>query len=228
MHKITFLVIGLLLFSAGCVAIDEAGTDGVNPNVVVPAGKQNDSPAFSPASLDGMWTGESNWDGVVKEIFVMVRKPVVERMVTPTPQAPIKSDKPANRQADKVVSPTPAAPAPVWEPMTDTGLVFWAWDIFFNISERAPFNLQIIFKEDGPGKLTVMSQGGGTGNARFVQDGSERRIEVSLAHPALKEIKGRILYEGDKINGSFTFLGKEGVFKLVKDNSNPEENRPKK
>jgi hypothetical protein len=219
MHKITFLVIGLLLLAAGCVAIDESGVDGSGTV---------DNQAFGPASLFGMWKGESNWDGVVKEIFVMVRQPVLERMVTPTPQAPIKSAespraKPASRQTDKVVSPTPTAPAPVWEPITNTGLIFWAWDIFFKISEKAPFNIQIIFKEDGPGKLTVVSQGGGTGTARFVQDGSERRIDVSLNHPVLKEIKGRILYDGNKINGSFTFLGKEGVFKLVKDNLEPEE-----
>jgi len=237
MHKVTFyLVVALLLFFAGCVAIDEAGIEGANPDAAVSV----DNQVFGPASLFGMWEGESNLDGVVKEIFIMVRQPVLERMVTPTgqaptPQAPIKSvesslAKPTGRQAEKVVSPTlrssvqaPTAPVPVWEPVTNTGLVLWAWDIFFNISERAPFNLQIIFKEDGPGKLTVVSQGGGTGDARFVQDGSERRIDVSLAHPVLKEIKGRILYNGNKINGSFTFLGKEGVFKLAKDDSKPVE-----
>jgi hypothetical protein len=228
MHKITFLVIGLLLLSTGCVAIDEAGIDGPGPDAAANA----DNQAFGPASLAGMWKGESNWDGAVKEIFVMVRQPVLERMVTPTgqaptPQSPIKSGNPASRQTDKVVSPTPTAPAPVWEPITDTGLVFWAWDIFFQISEKAPCNVQIIFKEDGPGKLTVVSQGGGTGSARFVQDGSERRIEVSLAHPVFKEIKGRFLYEGNKINGSFTLLGKEGVFKLVKEKLEPEEKQPK-
>jgi len=219
MHKITFLVIGLLLFLAGCVAIDESGIEGANSDGAASV----DNKAFGPASLFGLWKGESNLDGVVKEIFIMVRQPVLERMVTPTPQAPIKSDKPASRQAEKVISPTPTATAPVWEPITNTGFVFWAWDIFFKISEKAPFNLQIIFKEDGPGKLTVVSQGGGTGNALFVQDGSERRIDVALAHPVLKEIKGRILYEGNKINGSFTLLGKEGVFKLVKEKLEPAE-----
>jgi len=221
MHKVTFyLVVALLFLAAGCVAIDESDIEGAQPDV-----------NFGPASLFGMWKGESNWDGAVKEIFVMVRNPVLERMVTPTgqaptPQAPIKSAKPGSHQTDKVVSPTPTAPAPVWKPITDTGLVFWTWDIFFKISEKAPCNVQIIFKEDGPGNLTVVSQGGGTGNARFVQDGSERRIEVSLAHPVFKEIKARILYNGNKINGSFTLLGKEGVFKLVKEKFEPTENPP--
>ena len=227
MHKIIFLVIGLLLLAAGCVAIDESDIEGAQPDV-----------NFGPASLFGMWKGESNWDGAVKEIFVMVRNPVLERMVTPTPQvplgklggehaeSPIKSAKPGSHQTDKVVSPTPTAPAPVWKPITDTGLVFWTWDIFFKISEKAPCNVQIIFKEDGRGNLTVVSQGGGTGNARFVQDGSERRIEGSLAHPVFKEIKARILYNGNKINGSFTLLGKEGVFKLVKEKFEPTENPP--
>ena len=145
---------------------------------------------------------------------------------TPPEARLAKGGKPVSHQVEKTVSPTPAAPTPVWQPITDTGLVFWAWDIFFQISEKAPCNIQIIFKEEGRGRLTVVSQGGGTGNARFVLDGAERRIDVALTHPIFKEIKARILYNGNKINGSFTLLGKEGVFKLVKEKFEPTENPP--
>jgi len=240
MTKIIFYLSGvLLILSAGCVAIDESGIENAQP----------DTTAFGPASLAGMWIGESNWDGAIKEIRVLVRKPIVERMVTPTAQAPVtktetvkdnesgiaspsltlnKNSKPKGPQPGKPISPTPIAPA--WEPVTDNELVFWGWDIFIKGEGKSPFfNLQIIFREDSPGKMTVVSQSGGTGNARFVRDGAERRIEVDLEHPMFKEkeMKGRFLLEGDRINGSFTFFGKEGIFKLVKDNSKPEESQPK-
>ncbi|MBI5778950.1 MAG: hypothetical protein HZA49_05785 [Planctomycetes bacterium] len=214
MPKIIFyLVIGLLLLSAGCVAIDEAGMEGPGP----------DAP-FGPASLAGMWKGESNWDGTAREIRVLVRRPIIERMVSPTGQAPAKTVKVSGESKEGKAS---ESVKPVWEQVNDPGLVFWGWDIFFKGEEKINFvNLQFIFKEDGPGKLAVVSQSGGTGNAIFVQENGEKRIELALAHPLLKEIKGRILYEGNKINGSFTFLGKEGIFKLAKDNSKPAENQP--
>lgn len=241
MYKaIFYLVIGLLLFSAGCVAIDESDIEGAHLDET-----------FGPASLAGMWKGESNWDGTTKEIKVWVRKPTIERMITPTPQAPIKKTEsvPSKRDESHLSKPTltlnqnsksiptglpsvkgqdgqspiPQAPASAWEQIRDTGLVFWGWDISIKFSEKEFLNIQIILKEEGNGKLTVVSQTGGTGNARFVQEGEEKRIEVALAHPIFKEIKGRILYDGDKINGSFTLFGKEGLLKLEKDNSKPVE-----
>lgn len=193
--------------------MDESGIEGAQPDA-----------AFGPASLAGMWKGESNWDGTTKEIRVWVRKPTIERMISPTGQAPAKTVKVSGENKE---GKAPEPVRPVWEQVNDPGLVFWGWDIFIKGSEKIDFvNVQIIFKEDGPGKLTVVSQTGGTGNAIFIQEGGEKRIEVALAHPLFKEIKGRFICEGGKINGSFTLLGKEGIFKLAKDNSKPAENQP--
>ena len=229
MHKVTFyLVIAVLLFSAGCAVIDENGIEGAQPDA-----------AFGPASLAGMWKGESNWDGTTKEIKVWVRKPTIERMISPTGQAPTSQAPFGKLGGEHAESPIakPSAGAPAWEQVKDTGLVFWGWDIFIKGSEKINFvNVQIIFKEDGQGKLTVVSQTGGTGNAIFVQEGGEKRVELALFHPLFKEINGRFRYEPSpskmglgedgKINGSFTLVGKEGIFKLTKDNFKPAENQP--
>jgi hypothetical protein len=261
MQKLLFcFIFSAVILSAGCVGIDESGFDGAGQEAIA----SGDAQSFGPASLAGIWTGESNWDGVDKEIVVMVRKPIVERMVTPTGQAPAKKAEPAGNDESRVSVPAmtlkpdskskapktakpgePAvptgqagrqatrentAPEAVWEPITDTGLVFWGWDIFIKGEENKPFfNIQIVFKEEGPGEMSVFSQTGGKGRARFIREGREQRIEVSMSHPMFKdkEIKGRFLYMGGRINGSFVFLDKEGIFKINRDDSIPEGNQQK-
>ncbi|MEW6027293.1 MAG: hypothetical protein AB1599_08360 [Planctomycetota bacterium] len=207
MHKITFHLLAAILFlTAGCVAMDETGN-----NI---EGTQGIDVPFGPVSIAGTWKGESNWNSASKDITVMVRKPTVDLLVAPAGQAPAQ-------QAEKPVSPTPLA----WERVPDEAISFWGWDIIFKVTEKDFFSVQIIFKDEGNGTLTVVSQSGGSGTARFVSDGAERRIEVNLKHPLFKEIKGRILCNPDRINGSFTLFEKEGIFKLEKDNSKPTERK---